>query len=331
MKASAIANTNIALIKYWGKRDKKLFLPYNSSISVTLEGLFSHTTVEFDKKYRSDIFILNGKELKFGNEYNEVVSHLEMIRQVAGISEKAKVVSMNNFPTAAGLASSASGLAALTLASTAAAGLDLDKKQLSILARRGSGSASRSIEGGFVEWQKGKRADGMDSYAIQLAPPQHWPEFRMVITITSRKEKKIKSRAGMAQTVATSPMYKAWLETIEDDLKKMRRAIKEKDFQLLGQTAEANCLKMHATMITTRPAIIYWNAGTMTVVHSVMEWREQGIESYFTIDAGPQVKIICLEKNVGEIVKRLRDLPGIEDVIVTRPGGPAKLTKKHLF
>ncbi|MEM5798750.1 MAG: diphosphomevalonate decarboxylase [Candidatus Aenigmatarchaeota archaeon] len=331
MKASAIANTNIALIKYWGKRDKKLFLPYNSSISVTLEGLFSHTTVEFDKKYRSDIFILNGKELKFGNEYNEVVSHLEMIRQVAGISEKAKVVSMNNFPTAAGLASSASGLAALTLASTAAAGLDLDKKQLSILARRGSGSASRSIEGGFVEWQKGKRADGMDSYAIQLAPPQHWPEFRMVITITSRKEKKIKSRAGMAQTVVTSPMYKAWLETIEDDLKKMRRAIKEKDFQLLGQTAEANCLKMHATMITTRPPIIYWNAGTMTVVHSVMEWREQGIESYFTIDAGPQVKIICLEKNVGEIVKRLRDLPGIEDVIVTRPGGPAKLTKKHLF
>ncbi|MEM7827876.1 MAG: diphosphomevalonate decarboxylase [Candidatus Aenigmatarchaeota archaeon] len=331
MKASAIANTNIALIKYWGKRDKKLFLPYNSSISVTLEGLFSHTTVEFDKKYRSDIFILNGKELKFGNEYNEVVSHLEMIRQVAGISEKAKVVSMNNFPTAAGLASSASGLAALTLASTAAAGLDLDKKQLSILARRGSGSASRSIEGGFVEWQKGKRADGMDSYAIQLAPPQHWPEFRMVITITSKKEKKIKSRAGMAQTVATSPMYKTWLETIEDDLKKMRRAIKEKDFQLLGQTAEANCLKMHATMITTRPAIIYWNAGTMTVVHSVMEWREQGIESYFTIDAGPQVKIICLEKNVGEIVKRLRDLPGIEDVIVTRPGGPAKLTKKHLF
>ncbi|MEM5798191.1 MAG: diphosphomevalonate decarboxylase [Candidatus Aenigmatarchaeota archaeon] len=331
MKASAIANTNIALIKYWGKRDKKLFLPYNSSISVTLEGLFSHTTVEFDKKYRSDIFILNGKELKFGNEYNEVVSHLEMIRQVAGISEKAKVASMNNFPTAAGLASSASGLAALTLASTAAAGLDLDKKQLSILARRGSGSASRSIEGGFVEWQKGKRADGMDSYAIQLAPPQHWPEFRMVITITSRKEKKIKSRAGMAQTVATSPMYKAWLETIEDDLKKMRRAIKEKDFQLLGQTAEANCLKMHATMITTRPPIIYWNAGTMTVVHSVMEWREQGIESYFTIDAGPQVKIICLEKNVGEIVKRLRDLPGIEDVIVTRPGGPAKLTKKHLF
>ncbi len=331
MKASAIANANIALIKYWGKRDSKLFLPYNSSISVTLDGLFSHTTVEFHKRYSKDFVALNGQELKGGEEYKEVVDHLELIRGMAGISERAKVVSNNNFPTAAGLASSASGLAALSLAGSKAAGLDLDKKQLSILARRGSGSASRSIEGGFVEWMRGKRKDGLDSFAKQIAPPEHWPDFRIVIAVTSKKEKKIKSRAGMAQTVATSPMYKVWLETVEQDLAAMRKAIREKDFSLLGQIAEANCLKMHATMITTRPAIIYWNPGTMEVIHSVMEWRDGGLECYFTIDAGPQVKIVCLEKDVKEITKRLRVLPGIEDVIVTRPGGPARLTDKHLF
>jgi diphosphomevalonate decarboxylase len=327
MKASAVANSNIALIKYWGKRDKVLILPYNSSISVTLDGLFTHTTVEFDKKYSQDIVVLNGQKVK-GEEYEQVTNHLNLIREMAGISDKAKVMSNNNFPTAAGLASSASGFAALSLAGTKAAGLDLDKRQLSILARRGSGSASRSIEGGFVEWQAGKKIDGSDSFAIQLAPPEYWPDFRIVVAITSKKEKKIKSRAGMAQTVATSPMYKVWLETVEKDLMAMRRAIKEKNFTLLGQTAEANCLKMHATMITTKPAIIYWNPVTMEVIHSVINWRDSGLEAYFTIDAGPQVKIICLEKNVNEIIKRLK---GLVDTIVAKPGEAARLSSKHLF
>jgi diphosphomevalonate decarboxylase len=330
MKVTAIANANIALVKYWGKRNKELMLPNNGSISMNLDGLNTITTVEFDRKYPEDLVILNGKELKQGEERDEVIGHLNLIREMSGVIDKAKVVSNNNFPTAAGLASSASGFAALSLAGSRAAGLNLDKKELSILARRGSGSASRSIEGGFVEWKKGEKEDGSDSYGIQIAPPDHW-DFRMVIAITTKAEKKIKSRAGMAQTVSTCPYYKVWLETVNEDLEKIRKGILERDFTLVGKTAEFNCLKMHATMITTKPAIIYWNPTTMEIIHSVMDWRDQGLECYFTIDAGPQVKIMCMEKDAAEIEKRLKQLPGIESVIICKPGGEARIIEEHLF
>ncbi|MBU0530693.1 MAG: diphosphomevalonate decarboxylase, partial [Nanoarchaeota archaeon] len=175
MKASAVANANIALVKYWGKRDKKLMLPNNGSISMTVDGMNTHTTVEFDSKYEKDIVIINGEEL----QDEDTFKHIDLIREKAGIQDKAKVVSNNNFPTAAGLASSASGLAALSVAGAKAAGLDLDKKELSMLARRGSGSASRSVYSGFVEWHRGEKDDGTDSYAEQIAPQDHW-DFRMV-------------------------------------------------------------------------------------------------------------------------------------------------------
>jgi len=330
VKATAVANSNIALVKYWGKRDKKLMLPNNGSISMTLDGMNTKTTVEFDPKYEKDIVVLNDKELTEGEEYEEVVGHLNLIREMAGIQDKAKVVSVNNFPTAAGLASSASGFAALSLAGSKAAGLELDARELSILARRGSGSASRSIPAGFVEWKRGEKEDGSDSYAEQIAPPDHW-DFRIVTVITSKGEKKVKSRAGMAQTVATCPFYKVWLETVNEDLEKVRRGILEKDFTLVGETSEFNCLKMHATMITTKPSIIYWNPITMRVIHSVLEWRDSGLECYFTIDAGPQVKILCMEKDVEEVKNRLKEIGCIEDVIVCRPGGGARLVDEHLF
>ena len=200
-----------------------------------------------------------------------------------------------------------------------------------MLARRGSGSATRSVLGGFVEWKKGKKEDGSDSYAEQIAPLQYWPDFRMIICITSKKEKKVKSRAGMAQTVATSPMYRAWLEVIEEDLKKVKKGIKEKDFTLVGKTAEENCLKMHALMMTTKPSIIYWNKTTIEIIQSVISWRNDGLESYFTIDAGPQVKIICLEKDVSKIIKICEKIEGIEDITVTKPGEGTRITGKHLF
>ncbi|MBI4154453.1 diphosphomevalonate decarboxylase, partial [Candidatus Woesearchaeota archaeon] len=314
----------------WGKRDSRLFLPYNSSISMTLDCLNTHTTVEFDGKYKHDAFFFNGKELSSSGEFEDVRNHLERIRKVAKIPHKAKVASKNNFPTAAGLASSASGLAALTLAGTKAAGLSLSKKDLSVLARQGSGSASRSIEGGFVEWLKGQKPDGLDSYAVQIAPPGHW-DFRIITVITTSKAKKVKSRSGMAQTVATSPYYKGWLETVEDDLKNVREGILRKNFKLVGETAEHNCLKMHATMITTKPPIIYWNAATMDVIHSITGWREAGLESYFTMDAGPQVKVMCMEKDVAELKKKLSSIRGVESVIVCRPGEGARVVEKHLF
>ncbi len=332
MKVSAIANSNIALAKYWGKRDKELMLPYNGSLSMTVNDMFTHTTVEFDRKHKEDVLIVNGQQLKPGQEdYDEYMgAFMKVVRQISGNKTPVKIVSNNNFPTAAGLASSASGFAAVALAVSKALGLPNDPKSVSILARRGSGSASRSVLGGFVEWKKGEKKDGSDSYGEQIAGQEHWPEFRMIAVITSKKEKKIKSRAGMAQTVATCPFYTRWVETAQADIDAIRKGIKEKNFTLVGSTAEHNCLKMHATMIATRPPIIYWNPTTMEVIHSIMEWRDEGIESYFTMDAGPQVKIFCLEKDVKELSRRLKEFTGVE-VVVTKPGPAAKLTGKHLF
>jgi len=331
MKATAIANANIALVKYWGKRNKKLVLPQNNSISMTLDGLNTVTTVEFDKKYGKDIFVLDGQEFQEGKEFEKIVKHLNLIREMAGIEEKAKVASKNNFPTAAGLASSSSGFAALSLAGTKAAGIDLDLKQLSILARRGSGSATRSCQGGFVEWQKGEKSDGSDCYAVQIAKSDHWPEFRMVTTIVSTMAKKVSSRIGMEQTVKTSPIYGAWLKTVREDLEKVKKGILERDFTLVGSIAESNCLKMHAIMITTKPALIYWIPPTLEIIHSVLAWREEGLECYFTIDAGSQVKVICLGKDASEIEKRLQIIKGVKKTIVCKPGEGPRLIDKHLF
>jgi diphosphomevalonate decarboxylase len=331
MKASVKANSNIALVKYWGKRDKRLMLPQNGSISMTVDGMSTHTTIEFDGKYQEDSVSVNNEEVREDQGRKDIIAFLDLIRERAGITEKARANSVSNFPVAAGLASSASGLAALAMAAAKASGLELGTRELSMLARRGSGSASRSVEGGFVEWHRGQAEDGTDSFAEQVAPPEHWPEFRMVIAVTSKKEKKVKSRAGMAQTVETCPYYPEWLETINEDLDAVREGIKEKDFTAVGRTAEHNCLKMHATMMTTKPAIIYWNPATMRIIHSVMEWRDSGLECYFTIDAGPQVKVMCLEKDAEEIAGRLKGLEGVEDIIMAKPGKAAEVVDNHLF
>ena len=330
MKATAIANANIALVKYWGKRNKELILPQNSNISMTLDGLNTITTVEFNEKYDEDIFILNGKKIT-GENLKRIINTLDIVREIAGVELKAKVVSKNNFPTESGLASSSAGGAALALAATKALDLNLDSKELSIIARRNSGSATRSILGGFVEWIRGEKEDGSDSYTKQIVPEDYWQEFRMIVTILTSKKKKIKSRAGMAQTVDTCPYYKCWLETINDDLEKVRKGILKKDFTLVGKTAEQNCLKMHALMITTKPAIIYWEPITLNIIHSILNWREEGLECYFTIDAGPHVKIMCMEKDVKEIQKRLSKIKGILETRTCKPGEGVKLINKHLF
>jgi diphosphomevalonate decarboxylase len=330
MKATAIAHSNIALVKYWGNRDNELILPNNSSISMTLDKLFTTTTVEFSEKYKTDSLKIDGQKFE-GEELERVSENLDLIREKAGKGLFAKIVSKSNFPKAAGLASSASAFAALALAASKAIGLDLDKKELSMIARHGSGSASRSIHEGFVEWHKGTQDDGSDSYTDIIAPKEHWEELRMIVTVLTTKEKKVKSRAGMAKTVDTSPLYKAWLETIDEDLKNMGSALARKDFTLLGKTAEMNALKMHATMITTDPHIIYWEPETIVLMKEVMALREEGIECYFTMDGGPQVKIICLEKNVGEIEKRLKEIKEIKQMFVCKAGDGARLTNEHLF
>ncbi len=331
MKATAIANSNIALVKYWGKRNEKLILPQNSSISITLGDLNTITTVDFDKKYKQDVCFLNNKKLKDGKELKQIVKHLNLIRKISGIKHKAKMASKNNFPTAAGLASSASGFAALSLAASKAAGLNSNLTELSILSRMGSGSATRSCMGGFVEWKRGTKKDGTDSKAQQIVPPGHWPQFRIITTIVSTTKKKISSRVGMQQTVKTSPLYSLWLKTIEKDLKNVKRGILKKNLTLVGRTAEQNCLKMHATMMTTNPPIIYWEPETIKIIKSILDWRNAGLEAYFTIDAGPQVKVICLEKDVPGLKKRLKKIKGIKKIIDCKPGGDPKIINKHLF
>lgn len=328
-KATAIANANIALVKYWGKRDDKLILPQNSSISMTCNGMETKTTVEFSSKHKRDHIIINDEELK--KDEKDILGHLDRIRKLAKINEKAKIISESNFPVAAGLASSASGFASLTLAATKAAGLNLSKKDLTILTRQGSGSASRSIYGGFVEWHRGMREDGGDSYAEQIADKNHWPEFRMITTIVTESKKKVSSRAGMKQTVDTSKYYKGWLEEVDEDLKAVRESILNKDFTILGETAEYNALKMHALMISTKPSIIYWQPATVEVIHLVQHMRDQGLECYFTIDAGPNVKVICLQKNEKEINSQLLNLPGVKRTILCTPGDDAKVISEHLF
>jgi diphosphomevalonate decarboxylase len=329
VKATAIANINIALVKYWGKRNEELILPYNSSISMTCDGLFTITTVEFSDEYKKDLVIINDEELK--KDEKDILGHIERIRQMAGIKEKVKIVSESNFPVAAGLASSASGLAALTVAAVKAVGSDLSQKEFSILARQGSGSACRSIFGGFVEWLKGEKEDGSDSYAKQIADKNYWSEFRMITTIVTEAKKKVGSRAGMAQTVKTCPYYEGWLKTVNQDLDIVRKSILNKDFTSVGSQAESNCLKMHALMMTTKPAIIYWIPATMEIIRNVILWREKGLECYFTIDAGPNVKVLCLKKDEKEINKRLLKLGGVIKTIICRPGDEAKLIDKHLF
>lgn len=331
MKITVRVNSNIALVKYWGKRNKKLMLPLNSNLSMTFDKLNTITTVEFDKKYKKDIFILDGKKVNKGKVLNKTIKHLDIIRKMAGIKTKAKIASQNNFPTAAGLASSASGFAALSLAATRAAGIKLNTKELSMLSRLGSGSATRSCLGGFVQWKKGTKKDGSDSYAVQIAKPNHWPTFRIVIAIVSKTIKKISSTKGMELTVKTCPLYPGWLNTVEKDLKKVKQALLKRDFTTVGSTAEHNCLKMHATMMTTQPPLMYWSPETIRIIKSIHDWRDQGLEAYFTIDAGPQVKVICLKKDAKKIEKKLKKIKGVKKTIICQPGGDPKIINKHLF
>jgi len=323
MEAAAKANSNIALIKYWGKREKSLNLPAVGSISLTLAGLSTTTSVCFDNSLEDDQFSLNGDMIE-GREKARVSSFLDLIREMSGKKSAAKVASSNNFPTAAGLASSASAFAALALAASKAAGLDLDKQELSVLARRGSGSAARSIFGGFVEMFKGNREDGTDAAAVQIADKDFW-DLRLLIAVTSTEKKKTSSTSGMTLTRETSPYYDVWIDTAENDLAEMRTLIKNRDFQGAGELTEYSCLKMHALAMAGRPGLIYWNGTTLDVMRHIREMREDGTPVYFTVDAGPQVKALCEPASVNRVKQSLLSFPGVEEVLETGLGGGAEI------
>lgn len=323
MKAAARAHSNIALIKYWGKRDPTLNLPAVGSISVTLAKLQTISQVQFREDLIRDKVVINGREAETA-EAERVSKFLDLVRVKAGLRFFAEVSSRNNFPTGAGLASSASAFASLALASSHAAGLKLNCSQLSILARQGSGSAARSIFGGFVEMRVGRKKDGSDCYAVQLQDENYW-DLQMLIAITSEKKKDVGSTPGMEHSAKTSPYYKEWIRTNRHDLKEMRQAIAEKDFTKLGELSEVSCLKMHSVALSSMPGIIYWNAATLECIQHIKELRHRGCEVYFTIDAGPQVKAICLSPDIEKVKTTLENTPGVMRVISSKLGSNATI------
>lgn len=325
MKIEAIANTNIALVKYWGKKDSKLKTPLNNSISMTLDKLNTKTVIEIIDS-NEDQIIFNGK-ISEGSEKNKIVKILDLFRTDFNKKDTFfKINTENNFPTASGLASSASGFAALSVAVNEVLNLKLDKKELSIYARKGSGSASRSVFGGFAEWEKGSLEDGSDSFAVQIADQNHW-DVRMLVTILEDKKKDKSSTNGMEETVNTCPFYPAWLDTIDSDLNDVRNGILEKDFEKVGQVMEQNCLKMHATMMTTKPSIIYWKPLTLEIIHKVRDLRNEGIPVYFTIDAGANVKVLCLPTYSEQIKNILSETNGIKGIIDCKSGSEPIITR----
>lgn len=318
MRTKVKAHTNIALIKYWGKRDERLNLPAVGSISLTLDALWTETEIEFNVHFKTDRLILNGQPAT-EKELRRTSKFLDLLRQRAGVSWPALISSKNNFPTAAGLASSASGFAALTVAAARALKLELSGRELSIFARQGSGSAARSIFGGFVEMHAGRLADGSDAFAEPIVPPDYW-DVRLLIGVTSQVAKKVSSTAGMNLSKETSPYYQAWINAQPVDLKTMRRAIEQRDFEQIGQLAEHSCLKMHALALSSNPGILYWNDVTVEAMHSVRDLRASGTQAYFTIDAGPQIKALCLPEDEPKVRSMLESIPGIQQVISCAPG-----------
>jgi diphosphomevalonate decarboxylase len=317
-KGKARAYTNIALIKYWGKKDETLILPMNNSLSLTLDAFYTETEVIFSDDYPEDQFYLDDV-LQDQKATAKISRFLDIVRQKANTQKKAKVISTNFVPTAAGLASSASGLAALAGACNEALDLALSPTDLSRLARRGSGSACRSIFGGFVEWEKG--TDDQSSYARPVASDAFEDDLAMVFVLINDQKKDVSSRDGMRRTVETSSFYQGWLDTLEADLAQVKQAIKEKDFQMLGEAMERNGLKMHGTTLAAVPPFTYWSPDSLKAMQMVRELRSQGIPCYFTMDAGPNVKVLTEKKNL-EAVTQAFAKRFSEKQVITAQAGP---------
>ena len=322
LSATAVAHPNIAFIKYWGNRDDTLRLPSNGSISMNLDGLETRTSVDFEACLFADELKINGQtpgEAALGR----VRQVLDEVRRLAGSDLFAKVESRNNFPLGAGIASSASGFAALALAASKAAGLDLGEAELSRLARHGSGSACRSIPGGFVEWRAG-RGD-VDSFAISIAPPGHW-NLADCIAILSSEPKGTSSSLGN-NLAGSSPLQAARVEDAPRRLSICREAILGRDFSSFATIVEEDSNLMHAVMMTSQPPLFYWLPETLAVMRAVRAARKAGMPACYTIDAGPNVHVICEGASAEETAKLVGSLPGVREVLRAKAGGPARLVE----
>jgi len=290
-ESTAFAPVNIALIKYWGKRDEQLYLPVTDSFSIALQ---HGTTTTIRRSKHCDRVECNGNEIKAEEPFfQRAIAFLDLFRPSP--EYYFYLCTFNDLPTAAGLASSASGFAALIFALNRFFGWNGTNEQLSALARLGSGSASRSLYPGFVEWKAGIKSSGEDSYAVSY--PEIWPELRLGVFLVSEKQKPISSREAMKRTVATSPLYAVWPQQVRSDMKTIKHAIAKRDFDLFGQIVERNALCMHATMHTSTPVLSYWLPETVQTMSRIWKARQEGRPLYFTMDAGPNVKLLFLEQD----------------------------------
>lgn len=322
MKKTSIAHPNIALAKYWGKRPYGHNLPAVPSLSVTLAGMCTTTDVTLDPSLSADTLELDGEPVS-GKPVKRVSQLLDLLVD-GGHRPRARVTSRNDFPTAAGLASSASAFAALAVAGAAALGTDHDAARLSCIARRVSASAGRSLFGGFVVLPAGHHEGQTTLEAEPLAPADHW-DIRLVVAVTAEGKKDVGSTEGMIRTAETSPLYEGWLAGAPPLFEVVRRAVLERDFDTLGPAIEQSALTMHATALAASPGLLYWNGVTLSVLHRVRALREEGLGAYFTIDAGPHVKVVTREGDVAAVERELLAVPGVLRTISAAPGEGARL------
>jgi len=335
---TAMGTPNIALIKYWGKRDNTgLNTPNNSSIGLTMdENLSTKTSVVFSDKFDRDRIYINGVEEKIeGRDVPEKALYtkkiLDHMRKLAAVKKKVLIVSENNFPSSAGIASSASGAATLTFALTHALNLKLSHKEMSIIARQISGSACRSLFGGIVKWNKGVKNDGTDSYAEQIVGEKYWPELVNIIAIVDSSKKKVSTSAGHSDTVNTSPLYPSRLAFAEDGVRKVEKAIGDRDIDALSRLIMRDSNDMHATMLDTWPPIMYLNDSSKEIMYAVYELNQsQKSGKYiagYTFDAGPNAHIITTESNKDAILKLLSGISGVKKIIISHAGKGPRLLK----
>ena len=320
MRATARAQPNIALIKYWGKRDSRRNLPAVGSISVTLDELFTTMHVELDGALDLDELHVNGRSAP--SLLPRVTRCLDSVLGADRL--RARVNSESNFPIAAGLASSASSFAALVVAASAAGGRERTTHDLARLAGQASGSAARSLYGGYVEL----RNDGDDIAVSTILDGDAWP-LRVIAAVTSTAAKPVSSGEAMEGSRKTSPFYSRWIEEQDMDLSTARDAITVRDFGKLASIAEHNCLKMHSVMWASRPPVVYWNAATLACLECVRKLQADGVSAFFTIDAGPQVKVLCVPDDESRVVEALSGIPGVESLLVSGIGAGATLVAGH--
>lgn len=323
MKATARAHTNIALVKYWGKKDPTLMLPQTDSLSLTLDRFYTTTSIEFDPTLADDQIQIDQAPAA-PKVAQRVSQFLDLVRPQGCF---ARVASVNNVPMAAGLASSASAFAALAAAASWAQGLHPSRTELSRLARRGSGSATRSIFGGLVEWHAGH--DDQSSFA---EPIQEHVDFglEMLAILLDTRQKKIGSRRGMQHVVATSPYYPTWREVVAHDMASMKLAIAAQDIDQIGHLAQTNALRMHALNLAADPGFTYFNAATLKAMETIDHLRETGVSCYYTMDAGPNVKVIYDRRDRETILTALTPQFGADHLVVAKPGpGVEELTDER--